>query len=401
MAVSRERAQAAPDPATALLRQAKAGDARAQHNLAFHYEGERNYTQALEWYRKAAEQGYGISALNAGQMYETGQGVARDRAEALRLYRKSAEAGDAEAQWRTALLQEQLENDREAVRWLQRLAKDGDTRGMVQLAEHYERGHGVARDMRQALALYDRAAPNNPWAQFKVGIIYFEGNGVPRDHAAALRAFRGAGDRGHAPAMNNAGVMHEQGLGTAASDSAALDWYFKALSAGSNHALGNLDVFYARGRGAPPALPEAIAWYRRGAEAGVPGARFKLAELHERPGPTQDFNEALRWYERNVGDPRALRAAARLYRTGAVVWQPDSGNIAGRVLAAQYVADMLLREAEKAEAVPRPPPPSGMATEAGEDRQRAIKIRVANTGSMQAAAMDMGWSVVVIPPPPR
>ena len=47
----------------------------------------QNYAEAVKWYRKAAEQGYAEAQFNLGVMYETGEGVAQDYAEALKWYR--------------------------------------------------------------------------------------------------------------------------------------------------------------------------------------------------------------------------------------------------------------------------------------------------------------------------
>ena len=51
------------------------------------------------------------------------------------------------------------------------------------LARMYESGHGVARDFREAAALYQKAADRgDPAAQFNLGVMYYKGRGVPRDY---------------------------------------------------------------------------------------------------------------------------------------------------------------------------------------------------------------------------
>jgi len=47
----------------------------------------------VQWYRKAAEQGFAKAQYNLGVKYANGQGVKRDHAEAVRWYRKAAEQG--------------------------------------------------------------------------------------------------------------------------------------------------------------------------------------------------------------------------------------------------------------------------------------------------------------------
>jgi tetratricopeptide (TPR) repeat protein len=53
--------------------------------------------EAVRWYRKAAEAGHAAAMNNLGVMYERGRGVTQDDGEAVRWYRKAAEAGDETA----------------------------------------------------------------------------------------------------------------------------------------------------------------------------------------------------------------------------------------------------------------------------------------------------------------
>jgi hypothetical protein len=74
-----------------LRERAERGDAQAQSELGFMYEfgiggAQRDYAEALEWYRKAVELGDTGARLNIGGMYFEGIGVTRDYAEAARWY---------------------------------------------------------------------------------------------------------------------------------------------------------------------------------------------------------------------------------------------------------------------------------------------------------------------------
>jgi hypothetical protein len=54
---------------------------------------------AVEWYRKAAEQGYALAQTNLGVMYGYGKGVAQDLSQALFWYNKAAETGYSRAKF--------------------------------------------------------------------------------------------------------------------------------------------------------------------------------------------------------------------------------------------------------------------------------------------------------------
>jgi hypothetical protein len=55
--------------------------------------------EAVKWWRKAAEHGYASAQNNLGICYRDGAGVAKDEVEAVAWYRKAAEQGDALAQY--------------------------------------------------------------------------------------------------------------------------------------------------------------------------------------------------------------------------------------------------------------------------------------------------------------
>jgi len=56
-------------------------------------------SEAVRWYRLAAEQGYAFAQFNLGVRYDNGKGVEPDDSEAVRWYRFSAEQGYAKAQY--------------------------------------------------------------------------------------------------------------------------------------------------------------------------------------------------------------------------------------------------------------------------------------------------------------
>jgi TPR repeat protein len=85
-------------PFETFQRLAKEGDAEGQFYLADLYYRKRNFTEAAEWYRKAADQEHLLAQFNLGSLYMVGLGVEQDFVEAAKWYRKAAEQGDGEAQ---------------------------------------------------------------------------------------------------------------------------------------------------------------------------------------------------------------------------------------------------------------------------------------------------------------
>jgi len=86
----------------ALLERASNGDVKAQCWLGLcYYHGTgvaQDYTNAVIWYRKGAEQGNAFAQYWLGLCYCYGIGVPKDQVEASKWFRKSVERGNAAAQ---------------------------------------------------------------------------------------------------------------------------------------------------------------------------------------------------------------------------------------------------------------------------------------------------------------
>jgi TPR repeat protein len=55
----------------------------------------QDYAEAMRWYRAAANQGHADAQCNLGIMYKNGQKVKQSDCEAMRWYRKAADQGHA------------------------------------------------------------------------------------------------------------------------------------------------------------------------------------------------------------------------------------------------------------------------------------------------------------------
>ena len=96
-------------------------------------------------------------------------------------------------------------------------------------------------------------------AQFNLGVMYADGEGVPEDDAAAVKWFRKAAEQGHAGALFNLGVMYDDGDGVPEDDAAAAKWYRKAAEQGQAHAQFFLGFMYDDGNGVPEDDAAAVA----------------------------------------------------------------------------------------------------------------------------------------------
>jgi TPR repeat protein len=112
---------------------------------------EKDYTAAVEFYRKAAEAGYAPAQYDLGYAYEQGLGIECDFREAAIWYRKAAEQGDPEAQNNLGALYATgrgvARSDQEAIRWYRLAADQNDPEATSNLASMYRGGRAVERDL--------------------------------------------------------------------------------------------------------------------------------------------------------------------------------------------------------------------------------------------------------------
>lgn len=76
-------------------------DARALYMIGVIYEKGQgvaiDYAEAAQWYRKAADKGNSAAQYRLGRLYERGSGVEQNREEAVNWYKKSARQGYVDA----------------------------------------------------------------------------------------------------------------------------------------------------------------------------------------------------------------------------------------------------------------------------------------------------------------
>lgn len=139
--------------------------AEAMRRLGVLYRGEQDYAAALAWFQRAVREGSLDARIDAGQLYEQGQGTPPDTAAAVCLYRTAAEAGSP--------------------------------RGMLVMGRIYRNGIGVSQDHAEAAVWYRKAAAEgSPEAMSALGELYRDGLGVPPDPAQAALWFGGAKEAG-------------------------------------------------------------------------------------------------------------------------------------------------------------------------------------------------------------
>jgi len=117
------------------------------------------------------------------------------------------------------------------------------------------------------------------------------------DYAEAVKWYRLAADQGYAAAQFNLGDMYDNGQGVPEDDVEAVKWYRLAAEQGDSRAQYNLGVMYDNGRGVPEDDTEAVKWYRLSAEQGDYLGQNNLGLMYkEGTGVPQDILMAYMWF---------------------------------------------------------------------------------------------------------
>jgi len=77
------------------------------------------------------------------------------------------------------------------------------------------------------------AQQGDAYAQYVLGLLYDNGQGVPQDHAQSLQWYLKAAQQGYAAAQFSAGLQYDRGRGTGEDPIQAFRWYREAASTGT------------------------------------------------------------------------------------------------------------------------------------------------------------------------
>lgn len=202
---------AASDIATAIrfCKQAAPSSRRAMFALGRAYAANRQTGEAIAAWRKAADKGSSAAMVELGVAYATGAGVAKDEAQARKLFEKAAQAGNP--------------------------------RGVSNLAALGGAGGAAPADPAQARALLGKAAETNAEAQYQLGLMLSEGTGGAKDDVAARALFEKAAAQNHPGALERMGAFAQEGRGGPRDKDAAKAYYERAAALGDEDAKKALE----------------------------------------------------------------------------------------------------------------------------------------------------------------
>lgn len=242
-----EEKPASPDD---VLDRAQRGDGYAMHQYGAMLENgngvRKDEKEALFWYRKSCNAGCPEGQNEMASIYQWGAlGVEANEKEAIRLYHEAAQQGHPKAQSSYGYFTEE-ESPQEAIRWYKASAEGGYSVGMSNYGRCLYYGIGTDKKFEEAFKWLTKAAEadeTNDGAQYMLGILYFNGDGVDKDLVRSAQ------------------------------------WYRKAAENGNEAAQYELALCYIYGEGVESDMEEAIYWLKAGSALGNDRCEEKLAEL--------------------------------------------------------------------------------------------------------------------------
>ena len=127
-----------------------------------------------------------------------------------------------------------------------------------------------------------KAEQGDAEAQWELGCMYAEGEGVSQDYEKAAKWFRKAAEQGYAVSQYELGRMYAKGQGVEKNDKEAAKWFRKAAEQGRAKAQWELGQMYYEGKGVDQDYEEAMKWIRKAAETDkgfLDDAQVKLGKI--------------------------------------------------------------------------------------------------------------------------
>ncbi|MCR5024948.1 MAG: SEL1-like repeat protein [Lachnospiraceae bacterium] len=261
---------------------ANAGNPDACKNMGLMYHKgdcgiQRNVPKAVEYYTRAAEQGNGDAMIKLANIYLDGdEGVDPDQAEALTYIRKLAAMGEESC---IGYLQNHgvtdMEANKETVDTFY-AAEHGDPDAMCEVGRFFDEGEIMPEDDDRAYFWYSKAAERGH-AEAKLRLaLYLEYHDNYKNPALAMQMLTEAVEQGEDYANYEIGKMYSEGNGVPVDINKAMEHLNRAVNSGYGVAAYQISHIVTD----PGAKKE---WLQKAADMGYEKAQQELMSSRSEP----------------------------------------------------------------------------------------------------------------------
>lgn len=329
------------------IQEAKKGVEVAMLDLASAYYDIAGYTQAMEWYKKAADKGNAFAAFKIGALYDYGEGVKKDYQAAMDWYKiaasKNLPVATAAIGWLYYNGQGVQKDRTKALSYFQSVlpafnqaAEKGEIYAMEGLSNFHVQGIALPQDFSKAFQWSTKAAlAGSARSMCELALFYQLGYGVKKDLEKSVEWFLKSADKGFTFSMFCLGGAYYSGIGVIKNDAKSVEWLLKAAELGNAQAMESVAAFYFQGIGVPANADKGVEWFLKAADSGNMSALVSLGNAYrDGTGVQRSYAKAKECYERAINETDDLAALRHL---GALYYEFDGyGNTIDYTKAASY-----------------------------------------------------------------
>ena len=195
--------------------------------------------------------------LQVARSYDKGLGIVQDKTEAIKWYKKAADSGDTEAEWHLAVkydLGDGVDADKHkafqlylkvanAPKLFGSIVQAGVAESQRNLGYLYRDGDGIGKDTQESFKWFQKSAENgDDHSQYELGKAYQTGNGVLQDKQEAFNWYLKAANQGNKSAQREMGSIYGDNLGSSQNRIEAYKWYALAAAQGDEYAIKLRDI---------------------------------------------------------------------------------------------------------------------------------------------------------------
>lgn len=335
----------------------------AQHALSYMYKNgegcEKNIVKAYYWIEKSAENDYedsyyivgksyldgicyeadfkkafyylnkgneaiDINCIEAlGDMYYSGLYVEKDINQALELYNRAIDFGNTNLYFKVAKIYEEEGMVDEAISAYEEGSKNDDVRCDQRLGIIYYNGEGVPRDLEKAMKYIEKAsAKDAPHAMYMLGIAYLRLNKFGEETTnISKKLLQEAYELKSAYAAEYLAflMLNDQKSWKEINENKLLEYINFAFENGIVGSLFQYGYIYEKGIVVEKDLEKSYYYYKSAADKGYVKAIVKIASWYKYGiFVAQDINEAIRLYDMAAvyNDVEAVERLIEIYELG-------------------------------------------------------------------------------------
>lgn len=236
---------------------ANRGNPKGENYLAMLYQDgkgvNKDDVRAFSLALSAAKKGYSPAQRRTAIYFHHGIGTKIDFSQALHWYRHAAESGDRISEYYMFLFYRggyfpNVEKDqKKAFEWATRASNQGHLPAKTFLALMLMTGEGTHKDVnRAAELLLDAALKHHPNAQFLLSMLYKGGVGVTKNTEKYLEWLTKAAENNFPDAQAELAAVYETGYAIEKNSEMSLEWAKKAANQGSIEAQRLLSVHHMK-----------------------------------------------------------------------------------------------------------------------------------------------------------